>query len=80
MATNARSVWVKVEYGGPRKKRFLLPFWEKRGFSAKTPPKIPTFWLWAYKKQLYTDFLIEYIYLIARNTPCTPSTIFYAVS
>jgi len=27
-------------YGGLRENRFLLPFWEKRGFSAKTPPKI----------------------------------------
>jgi hypothetical protein len=27
-------------YGGPRKKRFPLPFLEKRGFSAKTLPKI----------------------------------------
>jgi hypothetical protein len=27
-------------YGGLREKRFLLPFWEKRRFGAKTPPKI----------------------------------------
>jgi hypothetical protein len=26
-------------YGGLREKRFLLPIWKKRGFSAKTPPK-----------------------------------------
>jgi len=27
-------------YGGLSEKRFLLPIWEKRGFNAKTPPKI----------------------------------------
>jgi len=26
-------------YGGLREKRFLLPFWEKRRFGAKTPLK-----------------------------------------
>ena len=31
---------VVSPYGGLREKRFLLPFWEKRGFGAKTPPKI----------------------------------------
>ena len=31
---------IIMVYGGLREKRFLLPFWEKRGFSAKTPPKI----------------------------------------
>ena len=29
-----------IDYGGLREKRFLLPFWEKRGFGAKTLPKI----------------------------------------
>jgi len=27
-------------YGGRRKNGFLLPFWEKRSFDAKIPPKI----------------------------------------
>jgi hypothetical protein len=30
-------------YGGLREKIFLLPFWEKRCFGAKTPPKYTKF-------------------------------------
>ena len=40
--TNISEVIV-AKYGGLREKRFLLPIWEKRGFGAKTPPKIPIF-------------------------------------
>ena len=39
-STSCGTVRAGEWYGGPRKKRFLLPFWEKRGFGAKTLPKI----------------------------------------
>jgi hypothetical protein len=34
------SINASFIYGGLRENIFLLPFWEKRGFGAKTPPKI----------------------------------------
>ena len=40
MRLSSEQAQVDLWYGGLREKRFLLPFWEKRGFGAKTPPKI----------------------------------------
>ena len=36
----ARFLVNYVRYGGRRKKRFLLPIWEKRSFKRRDPTKI----------------------------------------